>query len=48
MKTPRVPKEVRERARNLLRHYPSNYDMERAAIEAPKIFGEWNSGLENS
>jgi hypothetical protein len=26
--TPRVPKEVRERARSLLRHYPSDYDME--------------------
>ena len=26
--TPRVPKAVRERARSLLRHYPSDYDME--------------------
>jgi len=26
--TPRVPKEVRDRARSLLRHYPSQYDME--------------------
>jgi hypothetical protein len=26
--TPRVPKEVRDRARSLLRHYPSHYDME--------------------
>lgn len=27
-KTPRVPKDVRERAKRLLRHYPSAYDME--------------------
>ena len=47
-KTPRVPSEVRKRAFSLLRHYPNAYYMERAAIEAPKIFGEWNSGLENS
>lgn len=26
--TPRVPKEVRERARSLLRHYPSSFDMD--------------------
>ena len=27
-KTPRVPKDIRERARRLLRHYPSKYEME--------------------
>lgn len=27
-KTPRVPKDVRERARRLLRHYPSEFDMD--------------------
>jgi len=26
--TPRVPKEIRERARGLLRHYPSTFDMD--------------------
>lgn len=26
--TPRVPKEIRERARGLLRHYPSSFDMD--------------------
>lgn len=41
--TPRIPKAIRERARSLLRHYPNNYDMERAKEMAPKIFGEWNS-----
>jgi len=27
-KTPRVPKEIRERAMRLLRHYPSKFDLE--------------------
>lgn len=26
--TPRVPKQVRERARSLLRHYPNSFDMD--------------------
>jgi len=26
--TPRVPKQIRERARGLLRHYPSSFDMD--------------------
>jgi hypothetical protein len=25
--TPRIPKEIREQAHHLLRHYPSEYDM---------------------
>lgn len=31
-KTPRVPKEVRQRALHLLRHYPSEWDMKMAAM----------------
>lgn len=27
-KTPRVPKEIRQRASSCLRHYPGKYDME--------------------
>ena len=27
--------------RSLLKHYPSEYDMERAAEQAPEIFGDW-------
>lgn len=38
--TPRVPKDVRDRARALLRHYPSKYEMDVAAEKAPNIFGE--------
>jgi hypothetical protein len=38
--TKRIPKEIRQRARGILRHYPSVWDMDRAAIEAPEIFQE--------
>ena len=37
---PRVPKAVREEARQLLRHYPLEYDMNRAARGAPEVFQE--------
>lgn len=39
-KTPRVPKHVREQARSLLRHYPSTWDMNRAADGAPDVFAQ--------
>lgn len=35
--TPRVPKYVRDRARNLLRHYPHEIDLERMAEKSPQI-----------
>ena len=38
--TPRIPKEIRARARSLLKHYPTGLDMEMAAEQAPKIFGD--------
>ena len=38
--TPRIPKEIRDRARSLLKHYPLDYDMERAAELAPDVFGD--------
>lgn len=38
--TPRVPKYVREQAYRCLKHYPSDYDMERAAESAPDVFGD--------
>lgn len=41
-KTPRVPKAIREKAYRCLKHYPSEYDMERAKEQAPEIFGDWN------
>ena len=38
--TPRVPRTVRDRARGALRHYPSTWDMNRAAQYAPDVFQE--------
>jgi hypothetical protein len=38
--TPRVPKAIKERARSLLRHYPSAWDMKRAAENCPNVFQE--------
>ena len=37
---PRVPKAVREEARALLRHYPNQYDLNKAAQTSPDIFQE--------
>ena len=37
---PRVPKAVRDEARSILRHYPSDWDMNRAATAAPEVFQE--------
>jgi DNA replication initiation complex subunit (GINS family) len=38
--TPRVAAGVRDRARGALRHYPSEYDMRKAAQTSPDIFQE--------
>lgn len=38
-KTPRVPKEIRQRALHLLRHYPSKHDMEMAGIVEDEAAG---------
>jgi len=40
LSTPRVPKAIKDRARSCLRHYPSDYDMTRAAAAAPDVFAE--------
>ena len=39
-KTPRIPKEVRRRAGSLLRHYPSDYDLEITVEEGSSRFGD--------
>ena len=39
-KTPLVPKEIRLRAASLLRHYPSQYDMEVTVREGSSRFGD--------
>ncbi len=36
----RVPKEVKGRARSLLRHYPSKFYIDQAAKTSPSVFGE--------
>ena len=38
--TPRVPKAIKDQARSCLRHYPSDWDMKRAAVGAPDVFAE--------
>jgi hypothetical protein len=38
--TPRIPREIRRRAASLLKHYPTKWEIERAAKKAPQIFGE--------
>lgn len=37
-KTPRIPKDIRQRALYCLRHYPTKFDMEMAAEKAPDVF----------
>lgn len=36
--TPRIPRIIREHARSMLRHYPSDWDMERACQDSPDVF----------
>ena len=37
---PRMPNDVRRKAQSILRHFPSEYDMQIAAFAAPNIFAE--------
>jgi hypothetical protein len=39
-KTPGVPKRIRDQARSVLRHYPSDYDMNKTAQTSSDIFQE--------
>lgn len=36
--TPRIPRLIRDTARSLLRHYPSEWDLDRAAEACPDVF----------
>lgn len=38
-KTPKVPKQVREVAQNLIKHYPSELDMDITARGEANVFG---------
>lgn len=42
--TPRVPMEIRLKARALLKHYPWDFDVERLAKASPKILGSVPAG----
>lgn len=37
-KYPRIPKEVRQQASSILRHYPSSWDLDQAERGAPDVF----------
>jgi hypothetical protein len=37
-KTPRVPSAVRERAKDALRHFPRDWDIDSLAQECPNLF----------
>ena len=39
-KYPRIPKQVRQEAYSILRHFPSSWDMQRASHSAPDVFAE--------
>ena len=38
--TPRVPSDIRDQARSLLKHYPSELYMDMASEQAPEVFGD--------
>ena len=42
-KTPRVPSIIRDRARGILRHYPSDYELERLATTSPEMLEKVSS-----
>lgn len=42
-KTPKVPLDIRRQARSLLKHYPQENDLTRAAKDAPDVFGVWRA-----
>lgn len=38
--TPRVPKAIKDQARYCLRHYPSEYDMQKVSQTSADVFAE--------
>jgi hypothetical protein len=47
-KTPRVPSMVRERARGILRHFPTDYDIDRMADGCPDVLDNRPFSVYNS
>lgn len=39
-KTPNLPSSVRKNAYSCSKHYPTEYDMDNAAEDAPNVFGK--------
>jgi hypothetical protein len=39
-KYPRIPKRVRQEAFSIMRHFPNDWDMKRAADSSPDVFQE--------
>jgi hypothetical protein len=46
-RTPRVPGIVRERARSALRHYPTEYELDRMATSCPELLDSEEFSLYN-
>lgn len=46
-RTPRVPGIVRDRARAALRHYPSEYELDRMAISCPELLDSQEFSMYN-
>ena len=38
-RTPKVPEEIRTRARHLLKHFPNKWDIDQLPEKCPEIFG---------
>ena len=39
--TPKIPAQIRDRAKAALRHYPHEWEMDEAAEAAPKVFSKF-------
>lgn len=39
LRKPKVPREVRDQARRILRHFPGEYDIARSADKLPDVWG---------
>ena len=46
-KTAKVPRVIRERAWNVLRHFPTEYEMEQVSEKAPDVFQRERQHLYN-
>jgi len=44
-KTPKVPLEIRRRARSVLKHFPGAFDISIAATKVPEVFGPTDKTL---